>query len=264
MKKTVLKTVACFLLGFALLMSNLVPVTMLKVSAQLTAPKIKSAKTTAGSVTLKWKNVSGASGYTVYKFDSSKNTFVECTSSTKTKCKIKGLDSNKTYKFKVSAYTVTGGKKTEGTQSSTFEVTTNKKAKLKCSDFMVYDAKGKTHSLSDYAGKPIVVNMWATWCPPCCAELPEFNKVYKEYKGKVEFMMVNIEESYELDTVKSFLKKNGYSFPVFYDWDYLMSYTYGTGYIPTTLVISSDGDIIYNEVGTLSASDLESLIKSAM
>ena len=264
MRKNVFRTVGIMLLGFAFLLVGLVPVTTLKAETQLNAPKIKSAKTSTGSVILKWKKVSGASGYKVYKFDSSKNSYVEYGESLKTKCKITGLESGKTYKFKVSAYTVSGGKKIEGKQSKVYEVKTNKKAKLNCSDFMVYDGDGKTHNLSDYVGKPIVVNMWATWCPPCCSELPEFDEVYKEYKGKVQFMMVNVEESYEADGVKDFIKDNGYSFPVFYDWDYIMEYTYGTGYIPTTLVINSDGDIIYNEVGTLSADSLISLIEEAM
>ena len=184
--------------------------------------------------------------------------------SSKPKCKISGLDSNKTYKIKVSAYTETNGVKTEGAQSKIYEISTNKNIKLGCDDFMVYDAGGKTHKLSDYAGKPIVVNMWATWCPPCCYELPGFDGMYKEYMGKVQFLMINVEESTELSNVKDFIKENKYSFPVFYDWDYIAGYTYGTEYIPQTIIINSDGEITYNEVGMIEESDLKALIEDAM
>ena len=58
-------------------------------------------------------------------------------------------------------------------------------------DFAVLNASGKQVELSDYFGKPIVVNLWATWCPPCKAELPYFDNAYNRY-GQVQFLMVNL------------------------------------------------------------------------
>ena len=58
-------------------------------------------------------------------------------------------------------------------------------------DFTVYNKEGKSVKLSDMKGTPVVLNFWASWCPPCKAEMPDFDEIAKEYSGKVVFMMVN-------------------------------------------------------------------------
>ena len=59
-------------------------------------------------------------------------------------------------------------------------------------DFIVYDAEGTAFRLSDFKGKPVVVNFWASWCPPCRSEMPHFDQVYSEVKDDVMFMMVDL------------------------------------------------------------------------
>ena len=86
-------------------------------------------------------------------------------------------------------------------------------------DFTVYDADGNEVKLSDFFGRPIVVNFWATWCSPCKREMPSFERMYEKYGEDVVFLMVNLTDGYQ-DTVKKasdFVEKNGYTFPVYFD-----------------------------------------------
>ena len=86
-------------------------------------------------------------------------------------------------------------------------------------DFTVYTTDGTPVSLSDHFGRPILINFWATWCPPCKSEMPDFDRVYADYGDDVVFMMINMTDG-SRDTVESaaaFVADNGYSFPVYYD-----------------------------------------------
>ena len=125
-------------------------------------------------------------------------------------------------------------------------------------DFTVYDADGKPVKLSDMKGKPVVLNFWASWCPPCKAEMPDFDAVCKEYEGKVTFMMVNLTDG-ERETVESarnFIHMMEYSFPVYYDTDMEASNTYGIQSIPTTFFIDADGGLVAYGSGALSENEL--------
>ena len=87
-------------------------------------------------------------------------------------------------------------------------------------DFSVEDVDGLTVRLSDMRGKPVVLNFWASWCPPCRAEMPDFEKVYQELGGEIEFMMVNMLGGIQDETKNSamaFIAGQGYSFPVYFD-----------------------------------------------
>jgi thiol-disulfide isomerase/thioredoxin len=101
-------------------------------------------------------------------------------------------------------------------------------------------------NFSQSQGKVTVVNFWATWCPPCVAEMPSFQKLYNDYGSKVDFYFVTSEEP---EKVQSFLDKNDYSLPT-----YLQSYEapqqMQSRALPTTYVLSKEGDIIINETGT--------------
>lgn len=232
--------------------------------SQLKAPKVKSKKATNDTVSITWKKVKGAAGYNVYMYDSSKKVYAQYKMLSKTSCTVTGLDSGKTYKFKLSAYSDNNGIKQEGKLSKVIKIRTKKTVVLNAPDFTVCDADGKDHKLSDYAGKPIVINIWATWCGPCVGELPNFEKMYKKYGNEVQFMMVDIETKSDFEDVSSFISYYGYTFPVFYDWYGSAYKAYGTGYVPVTIAINAKGEIVYNEVGGLSESKLESVIKSAL
>lgn len=129
-------------------------------------------------------------------------------------------------------------------------------------DFTVYDADGNEVKLSDFFGRPIVVNFWATWCSPCKREMPSFERMYEKYGEDVVFLMVNLTDGYQ-DTVKKasdFVEKNGYTFPVYFDTKYDAAITYAVNSIPMSLFIDARGEISRSHVGMISESVLEARI----
>ena len=86
-------------------------------------------------------------------------------------------------------------------------------------DFTVYDFQGNEVSLSDFRGKPVVLNFWASWCGPCKREMPDFESIYQELGEDVEFMMVNVTDGSRetRDSAAEFIAGEGYTFPVYYD-----------------------------------------------
>lgn len=125
-------------------------------------------------------------------------------------------------------------------------------------DFTVIDVDGKEVSLSDFKGKPVVVNFWASWCPPCKVEMPYFNEVYKELGDEVQFMMVDLVDGSRetVDTAKAFIKDNGYEFPVFFDTDQSAAIAYGIYSIPTSIFIDAEGKVVRSITGTMTKADL--------
>lgn len=130
-------------------------------------------------------------------------------------------------------------------------------------DFAVLDKDGNTVRLSDFRGKPVVLNFWATWCPPCKQELPDFNQAAETYKDEVVFLMVNLTDG-QRDTVasvKAFVADNGYTFPVYFDTAYSAANAYRVSSIPTTYFINAKGEAVNYKVGMVSAAELENGIK---
>lgn len=113
----------------------------------------------------------------------------------------------------------------------------------KAPDFTVYDADGNAAKLSDFFGKPIVLNFWSSRCGPCKYEMPDFNEVYKEMGDSVQFLMVNMTDgSWDTkETATKFIEKEGYEFPVFFDTDQSAARTYGVYSLPTTYFIDANG-----------------------
>ena len=148
-------------------------------------------------------------------------------------------------------------------------------------DFTVYDADGNKVALSDFKGEPVVVNFWASWCPPCKAELPDFEAAYQEVGIKnsadggdaagsdaadaqaVRFLMVNLTDGQRetLDTAGKFIADEGYTFPVYFDTDLDATYTYGISSIPMTLFIDSDGNVQDYYIGMIDEQTLRSGIE---
>lgn len=133
-------------------------------------------------------------------------------------------------------------------------------------NFTVVDANGDTVSLSDTFGKPIVINFWATWCPPCKQELPDFDKLYKEYGNKVTFMMVNLTDGRRdtVDGTKSFVSRNGYAFPVYFDIEYEGANAYSVSSIPQTTFIDKNGNIFTTRIGAMNEATLRSYIDAML
>lgn len=118
-------------------------------------------------------------------------------------------------------------------------------------DFTVADAEGNSVSLSDFSGKPVVINFWATWCGPCKEELPYFDTAYKTYGEDVVFMMVNLTDGGRetVEGAKEFVAENGYTFPVYYDTQLDAAITYGINSIPVTLLVDEDGILTAGQIG---------------
>ena len=132
-------------------------------------------------------------------------------------------------------------------------------------DFTVYDGEGNAVRLSDFFGKPIVLNFWASWCGPCQMEMPDFHAKYLELDGAVTFLMINITTGREtLESAKAFVEKNGYTFPVFYDTEADAAMTYGAYSLPTTFFIDANGRAIAKATGAIDSATLQQGIDMIM
>ena len=130
--------------------------------------------------------------------------------------------------------------------------------KTKAPDFTVYDAEGNEVHLSDYVGKPIVLNFWASWCGPWQMEMPDFHEKYLVLSEDVNFLMVNMTTGREtMESASAFIEKNEYSFPVFYDINSDAALTYGAYSLPTTFFIDADGYAVAQATGAIDAETLQ-------
>lgn len=110
-------------------------------------------------------------------------------------------------------------------------------------DFTAYDAEGNAVNLSDYFGKPLVLNFWASWCGPCKSEMPEFQQKFEETTD-VQFLMVNMTSGRETkENAQALLEQEGYTFPVLFDTDSDAAMTYSVYSLPTTYFIAADGTL---------------------
>lgn len=121
-------------------------------------------------------------------------------------------------------------------------------------DFTMYKPDGTPLKLSDLAGQPIVLNFWATWCPPCRAELPDFQAAYETYGDRVTFVMLNVSES--IETAQAFFAENGYTFPLYADLDDDASNAYVVTGIPTTIMYDAAGNILDSHIGMIDGNTL--------
>ena len=142
---------------------------------------------------------------------------------------------------------------TEGTTSGKKPDVTEDIKKNTAPDFTVLDKDGNTVRLSDTFGKPVVINFWATWCPPCKQELPDFDKLCKEYGDRVVFMMVNLTDGYRdtVDGTKRFVSGKGYTFPVYFDTKDNAASAYNVSSIPQTTFIDAKGNIYTTRIGAM-------------
>lgn len=126
-------------------------------------------------------------------------------------------------------------------------------------DFTVYDAEGKAYKLSDFRGKPVVLNFWASWCPPCKAEMPDFQKEFEAQGKDVQFLIINLTDGMQetVDTASAYVAQQGYTFPVFYDTSSAAANAYGIRSIPTTFFIDAEGYAVAQATGAIDRATLQ-------
>lgn len=125
-------------------------------------------------------------------------------------------------------------------------------------DFTVYDQNGEAVTLGSFIGTPIVLNFWATWCPPCVTEMPYFSKLDKE-TDEVLFLMVNMTDGVAetQDSVEKYLEDTGLIFKnILLDLDGEAMMEYEVTGIPTTVFINVKGSILNTKIGMLTEDEL--------
>ena len=133
-------------------------------------------------------------------------------------------------------------------------------AAMSVPDFTVYDGDSQPVKLSDFLGKPIVLNFWASWCGPCKSEMPAFQKLYEELGEDVHFVMVDVGE--HMDAATAFLATTDYTFPAYFDVNNDASYAYQVNSIPTSFFLNAKGELVTYHIGTMDEGSLRAAIKA--
>lgn len=129
-------------------------------------------------------------------------------------------------------------------------------------EFELQTLSGETVRLSDYEGKKVILNFWATWCPPCKAEMPHMQNFYAQYGEDVEIIAVNLmSRDNGINAVKEFVEANELTFPIPLDVDDVYGKKYEVKTIPTSYIINTKGEAIQKIVGPMDESMMKSLVK---
>ena len=126
-------------------------------------------------------------------------------------------------------------------------------------NFTVYTEDGTAVKLSELYGKPIILNFWASWCPPCKSEMPDFESMYQKYGEDIHFVMINLTDG-QRETVESgaaYVEAQGFTFPVYFDSDLDAANNYQVYSVPMTYFLHVEGYTIARASGAIDAATLE-------
>lgn len=163
----------------------------------------------------------------------------------------------------------------ETPSSSATESASSDSEAIPAPDFTLTDQYGNTHTLSEYKGKTVFLNFWATWCPPCREEMPAIEALYERYGGNREDLVVlgvanpkTEEHPYnqdeDIETVQAFLSENNYTFPVAMDTTGEVFQQYGIYAFPTTFMIDTEGNVFGYVASALTPELMESIVQQTM
>lgn len=144
-------------------------------------------------------------------------------------------------------------------------------------DFSLRDQNGDRHNLEDYKGKVIILNFWQTWCPPCRAEMPDFQKVYEKYNENKDDVVIlgvaspknelNTSYTQEQETdegIAKFLADNNYSYPNLMDYTAELYFQYQVQSFPTTIVVDKEGNLYGYQPGMVREEQLVKVIEDVL
>ena len=136
--------------------------------------------------------------------------------------------------------------------------------KLANYDATVYTADGQPKKLTEIAaGKPLVINFWATWCPYCVQEMPDFQGIYHDYGDKISFAFVDSTDGRRetKEAAQTWLAENGLDdLPAYYDTDLDATATLGASSLPSTVVVSANGEIMMAKAGRINDASMRSAL----
>lgn len=138
------------------------------------------------------------------------------------------------------------------------EPVTQEEDKNAAPDFTVTDMDGNSVQLSQFKGQPVVLNFWASWCPPCVREMPAFDRVYQEQGEEVVFMMINMTDGQRETREKAiaFVEEEGFTFPIYFDTEQDAADAYVISSIPRTILIDREGNVTYDRAGVMTEESL--------
>lgn len=123
-------------------------------------------------------------------------------------------------------------------------------------DFALPDLDGNEVALSDHQGEVVLINFWATWCPPCRVEMPDMEAVYREHKDD-GFEILGVDQREPKELVEDFVTERGFSWIFLLDEDFDVSRDYAATSIPRSILVDRDGTVAHIWTGTLTRSQLE-------
>ena len=115
-------------------------------------------------------------------------------------------------------------------------------------NFSFTDASGKTTSTAGLKGKVVFINFWASWCPPCLAEMPSMDALYKKFKDDDRFVFIFINEEEDKTKAIKYLEKNNYTMPMYSSTGNVPIEIY-SGSLPTTIVLDREGKVVFKKDG---------------
>ena len=130
-------------------------------------------------------------------------------------------------------------------------------------DFTLTTLDGDSITLSDFRGKSVFVNFWATWCPPCRAEMPDIETIYQEYKDK-DLVVIGVDLREAPDSVRRFVEDGGYNWTFVIDSDGEVATSYWVASIPTSFFVDKHGIIRVIQIGTMTTSTMKRILDAAI
>lgn len=165
----------------------------------------------------------------------------------------------------------TGGAESTTAEEASGETAADARPVIPAVDFELEDQYGNIHRLEDYRGKTIFLNFWATWCPPCKAEMPDIQKLYEKSSTEGEDAVIvlgvaapNMGQEGSEEEIAAFMEEKGYTYPVLMDTEGELFASYGIMSFPTTFMIDRDGNVFGYVSGMLSADMMDSIVRQTL